>query len=239
MRWVGVTVAFLILPLEMAVAESAQSQSAPYHIVLSRNAVSAGEQVELKLLPPVAPGVHVIWQGAVGSGEPISSATYRAPYVVPAEAPPATVSVGISGAGTKTIVSTQIALLPSSVPGAEDCLGPGQSFSTTAATIVPEFTAMDELPQLIHGVTPIYPPSDRARGIRDTIPVRALVCKTGRVLDAYSPPAYRLGESQPVPHDPKLVEAAIAAVREYVFAPAMKSAQAVATWIEIPVLVGP
>jgi hypothetical protein len=219
-----------------AAAAPPSSDGSSYHIALSRSTVSAGEQVEMKLVPPVPPGVRVNWPVATGTTHLIYSAAYRAPYVIAAGSPPVNVSVGISGPGVKTIVSVEIVLLPSSVPGTEGCLGPDQSFSTTAGTIVPDFTFADELPQLVHSVAPDYPRSDLARRIEDTIPVVALLCRTGHVLDAYIPPSYaNPGDLQPIHHDPKMVEAAIAAVRQYVFTPAMKSGQAIATWITIPV----
>ncbi len=219
-----------------SMATAASPENGAYHIVLSRHAVRAGEQVEMRLLPPVPPGVRVWWPMVEGKTELIYSDVYRAPYVVPAGAPPAMVKVSISGPGVRTIVSTEIELLPSSVPGSDGCLGPGQSFSTTAAGIVPAYTAADELPQVVHAVPPDYPSRDRARGIEDTITVRALLCRTGHVLDAYAPPSYaNVSDLRPIQHDPKLVEAAIDAVRQYIFTPAMKSGQAIATWIEIPV----
>ena len=220
-----------------AVAGSSEHE-ATYHIVLARQAVRAGEQVEMKLLPPVPPGVRVMWPEAAGKTNLIYSAIYRAPYVILPGAPPVSISVGISGAGIRTSASTEITLLPSSMPGSEDCLGPGQSFSTTSGTIVPDYTFADELPELIHTVPPDYPRSAQARGIKDTIPVIALVCRTGHVLDAYSPPSYvNVGDLQPIQHDPKLVDAAIAAVRQYVFKPALKSGQAIAVWVTTPVRV--
>src|SRR5207247_5298721 len=127
----------------------APSNPEAYHIVLSRCAVGAGEQVEMRLLPPVPPGVRVSWPEASGRTELIYSAVYRAPYVIPVGTPPAKVGVGISGSGVRTIVSTEIELVPGSVPGAEGCLGPGQTFSTATGTIVPDNTPVDELPQLI------------------------------------------------------------------------------------------
>jgi hypothetical protein len=209
---------------------------APYHIALSRQALRAGEEVEMKLLPPVPAGVRVHWPEAAGKTNLIYSAIYRAPYVIPPGTPPVTITVGISGAGVRSSASTEITLLPSSVPGSEDCLGSGQSFSTTSGTIVPDYTFADELPELIHTVAPEYPRSAEARGVKDMVPVIALVCRTGHVLDAYSPPTYRNpGDLQPIEHDPKLVEVAIAAVRQYVFKPALKSGQAIAVWLTIPV----
>jgi len=209
---------------------------APYHIVLSRPALHAGEQVEMKLLPPVPAGVRVHWPEAAGKTNLIYSASYRAPYVIPPGTPPVTITVGISGAGVRSSASTEITLLPSSVPGSEDCLGPGQSFSTTSGTIAPEYTYADELPELIHRVDPVYPRSTEARGIEDTMVVHALVCRTGRVLDAYLPYSFaHVGDLKPIERDPKLVEAAIVAVRQYVFKPALKAGQAIAVWVGVSV----
>ncbi len=228
---------FLAAPTTSAVPPA--RDGAPYHIVFSRNAVSAGEQVEMKLLPPVPRGARVVWPEAMASTRLAYSATYRAPFVIPRGTPPVTVHAAISGLGFRTTVSAEIALLPSSVPGVEDCLGPGQTFSTTAGTIVPDYTPADELPQLLHSVPLDIPRSDIARGVEDHIPVVALLCRSGHVLDAYVPPSYvNVGDLQPIQHDPRLVEAAIAAVRQYVFSPAMKSGQPIATWITIPISVG-
>ncbi|MEO5618063.1 MAG: hypothetical protein ABIS67_09845, partial [Candidatus Eisenbacteria bacterium] len=98
-------------------------------------------------------------------------------------------SGGFSASGFRASATTEIELVPGSVAGTEDCLGPGQSYSTVTAGILPEYTPVDELIQLIHHVEPEYPRSASARGIEDTIPVRALVCRTGRVLDAHALPS--------------------------------------------------
>lgn len=238
MRWATILVLAIVVLLTASSSTAAPpiSDSGPHHIVFSRNAASAGEQVEMRLLPPVPPGVRVTWPVAAGTTRLIYSARYRAPYVIPAGTPPAVVSVGISGAEGRTTVSAEITLLPSSVPGAEDCLGPGQSFSTTAGTIVPDYMFADELPELIHSVPPDYPRSDVVREIEDTIPVSALVCRSGHVLDAVALDSYvKVGDLQPIPHDPKMVEAAVAAVRQYVFKPATVSGQPIATWVHVPV----
>src|SRR5262245_45093435 len=102
-----------------------------YHIVHSHKALSAGEQVEMKLLPPVPPGVRVSWRSATGKDQLTYYATYRAPYVIPPGTPPATVGVSLSGNGIRTTLSAEIELVPSSLADADSCLGPGQSFSTT------------------------------------------------------------------------------------------------------------
>src|SRR5580765_7618247 len=109
------TAALLLLAAFPAAAAPPNSDGA-YHIVLSRSSVSAGEQVEMRLVPPVPPGARVSWPVAVGSTQLIYAAVFRAPYVIPAGTPPAKVSVSISGPGVRSIVSTEIALVPSSVP---------------------------------------------------------------------------------------------------------------------------
>ena len=66
--------------------------------------------------------------------------------------------------------------------------------------------------------------------------VLVLVCRTGRVVDAYVPPSYLArGDEQPIERDPKLVEAALAAVRQYIFKPAMAGGQPFAAWVTVPV----
>jgi len=208
-----------------------------YHIVLPRRAVSAGEQVELRLVPPPPVGVRVHWSVASGATRIwLASAVYRAPYVIPVGTPPAKVNVSLSDPGVRTGATTEIELVPGSVPEAEDCLGPGQSFSTVLGDIVPEFAQVDVLPEVIRAVPPEYPKSALARGIEETIMVRALVCRTGRVLGAVALlSSARGGDEQPIPQDPKLVEAALATVRQYEFSPALASGQVIAVWIHVPV----
>jgi hypothetical protein len=209
---------------------AAPADGGAYHIVVPNRALGAGESVEFKLVPPPPAGVRVNYS--------MPNGVYRAPYVIPPGTPPAQVSASFSGAGVKGIATAEIALLPGSVPGAEDCLGPGQSYSTLAAGIVPEFVQLDQLPNLVHSVEPEYPRSAFARGIEDTIPIRVLVCRSGRVLDAWALPSFRgfpTPDAEPIEHDPKLVEAALAAVRQYVFSPGIVGGNAVAVHVETQV----
>ena len=144
-----------------------------------------------------------------------------------------------STAGHRVSAETEIELVPGAVAGAADCLGPGQSFSSLHGHIVPNFTRADVLPVVIHAVEPDYPKSAAARGIEDGLPVAALVCRSGAVLDAYVAPSYRAADGELVVHDPKLVEAALAAVRQYVFSPALVSGEPIAVWVTVPVRFGP
>jgi outer membrane biosynthesis protein TonB len=87
-------------------------------------------------------------------------------------------------------------------------------------------------------VEPEYPRSAFARGIEDTIPIRVLVCRSGRVLDAWALPSFRgfpTPDAEPIEYDPKLVEAALAAVRQYVFSPGIVGGNAVAVHVETQV----
>lgn len=237
-------VAFFILSLSCSpfldapgTAAAAPATSGAYHVVLSKRAVAAGETVEFRLAPPPPEGVRLVFSIASAPGGTVAwGGLYRAPYVIPPGTPPAQVSAGFTGGGTRFAATAEIELLPGSVPGAEDCLGPGQSYSTVAAGIEPGYTYLDELPELIHRVEPEYPRSAFVRGIEDTIPMKALVCRSGRVLDAFAVPSFvNIGDPQPIERDPKLVEAAIAAVRQYVFKPGTAAGQAYAVWVGVSV----
>jgi hypothetical protein len=56
------------------------------------------------------------------------------------------------------------------------------------------------------------------------------------VLDAYALPRFRsLNDPQPIEDDPKLVDAAIDAVKQYLFQPATSDGQPVAVWVGVRV----
>jgi hypothetical protein len=211
------------------------TESGTYHIVLPRRALAAGGWVALRLAPPPPKGVRVNFGTLIGTmGIGFVDGIYRAPYVIPPGTPPVTVTGSFSRAGIRASATAEIELRAGSVPGAEDCLGPGQSFSTILGDIEPRYTQLDELPQLIQSVEPVYPRG--AHGIEETIVIRALLCRTGRVLDAYALPTYLSpGDDQPVERDPRLVKAAIDAVRQYVFSPGKVAGQPVATWFHTAV----
>ena len=133
--------------------------------------------------------------------------------------------------GKEVSTVTEVELKPGSMPGAADCLGPGQSFSSVAGVYL-DYVFVDEFPELIHRVAPDYPRSALARGFEQVIVVQTLVCKSGNVLDAQALPVRR---DPPEENDPKLVEAAVAAVRQYVFRPASVNGQAVAVVVHVSV----
>lgn len=227
-----VVVLLLLFALPAAHAAPALERS-PYHLVFVHRPASAGEHVELTLEPPVPPGYRIVWSRGILSSGP--KAVWRAPYVIAPGSGPITVGAGVTGPGGRTSISDVIPVVPGSVPGAEDCLAPGQRFSSEWGTIEPDYVPVDELPEVLHRVEPEYPPSARARGLADVIPVSMLVCRTGRVLDAYALTASRYADPAPPPHDPALIEAALAACRQWIFQPALSGGQPYAVWVSAPV----
>ncbi len=129
-----------------------------------------------------------------------------------------------SDAGTlETLAEETLRLAEGSVPGAESCLGPGQKWSDGGRDF-DQTLSTDDIGELLVRVEPQYPASARARGITGTVPVLALVCRTGRVLDARVP--------QMDPAQPELAplhEAALEAARQCVFRAPTISGQPVAS----------
>jgi protein TonB len=82
---------------------------------------------------------------------------------------------------------------------------------------------VDELPEVLTKVEPV-PPADFSG--EATVIVQALVDTEGRVRDA------RVVKSVPA-----LDQAAVAAVRQWVFQPAKRQGQPVATWVACPLVI--
>ena len=215
----------------------ASSASVAYEIVLSRPAAAAGDHIEMTLSPPAPRGIRVKWfVGSGASGLGLDQPVYRAPYRILPGAPPVTVSAAFTSGGANTLVTAEIELVPGFLP-AEDCLGPGQEFSSVIGDIEPNYSQFDELPKILERVEPQLARGAGRRGVRDTIPVRALVCRSGRVLDAVVPPIYRdPQDARPIQRDARLVEAAVAAVRQFVFKPAEVAGQPIAFWVNVPIV---
>src|SRR2546426_717764 len=138
---------------------AAPSPSTEYHIVLPRRAITAGERITLRLAPPPPTGVRLLWwvqEETAGTGlQPYG--VYTAPYIIPAGTPSAKVTAALTGSGIKKSVQTEIQLVPGSLPGAEDCLGPGQVFSTVTVGFDSGITLPSSPVGLIHRVDPDYP----------------------------------------------------------------------------------
>jgi len=87
-----------------------------------------------------------------------------------------------------------------------------------------EYVYVEELPEAVTRVAPQYPDIAREAGVDGTVLVQALVGKDGKVHDV------RVQKSIPM-----LDAAAIAAVKAWVFKPALSNNKPVAVWVAVPV----
>ncbi len=87
-----------------------------------------------------------------------------------------------------------------------------------------EYVYVEELPEAITKVPPVYPDIAREANVDGTVVVQALVGKDGHVKDT------RVVKSVQM-----LDDAAIAAVKQWVFKPALSNNKPVAVWVAVPV----
>jgi protein TonB len=87
-----------------------------------------------------------------------------------------------------------------------------------------EYVYVEELPEAVTRVAPTYPDIAREAGVDGTVLVQALVGKDGKVKDT------RVQKSIPM-----LDGAAVAAVKQWVFKPALSNNKPVAVWVAVPV----
>lgn len=87
-----------------------------------------------------------------------------------------------------------------------------------------EYVYVEELPEAITKSTPAYPDIAREAGVDGTVMVQALVGKDGKVHD-----------TKVVKSIPMLDQAAVAAVKQWVFKPALSNNKPVAVWVAVPV----
>ena len=87
-----------------------------------------------------------------------------------------------------------------------------------------EYVFVEELPEAVTRVQPVYPDVARDANVDGTVLVQALVGKDGRVKDT------RIVRSVPM-----LDAAAVAAVQLWVFKPALSNNRPVAVWVAVPV----
>jgi len=100
---------------------------------------------------------------------------------------------------------------------------PGEPRPDSDALPTPDdYVYVEELPEAITKVPPSYP--DVGRDVQGTVLVQALVGTDGRVKD-----------TKVLKSVPMLDEAAMAAVRQWVFKPAMAKGRPVAVWVAVPV----
>lgn len=88
-------------------------------------------------------------------------------------------------------------------------------------------TEVDVRPKVLRQVAPLYPASAERAGTEDVVVVKVLVGPDGQVADVQI-----LRGSQ---KNPAFDIAAMAAVRQWVFAPARKGGQPVASWYNVGV----
>jgi len=148
--------------------------------------------------------------------------------VAPAAAPPAAaIPVPVPDAQApeeQTIMSQEE--IATSTPGVAET-GEGQMVVAPPEDGLPAFgdyVYVEELPEPITRVNPVYPDLAREAGVDGTVNVQALVGKDGRVKDV------RVVKSIPM-----LDDAAKSAVRQWVFKPALSNNKPVAVWVGVPV----
>jgi len=87
-----------------------------------------------------------------------------------------------------------------------------------------DYVQVEEMPEAIHKVPPVYPPAARAAGVAGTVIVTALVARDGTVRET------RITQSVPM-----LDAAATDAVKQWRFQPAKLGGVPVAVWVAVPV----
>jgi protein TonB len=150
--------------------------------------------------------------------------------VAPAAAPPAAaVPVPVPDAEAppeQTIMSQEE--ISTSAGAVTEGTGEAQIVVTQAAEDeVPklgEYVYVEELPEPITKVNPEYPDIARDAGVEGTVLVQALVGKDGRVM-----------KTQVTKGVPMLNDAAEAAVKRWVFKPALSNNKPVVVWVAVPI----
>ena len=216
-----------IVPL--APAATADPSPASYHIVAHGRPVHAGDHVALRILPAPPPGVLQAIAVTTAGGRTTSLVgPYRAPYVIPVGSAPVEVTAILAGEGWQREAKARLDLVPGALSGTDDCLGEGQAFVAEYGDITGSAGDLSDMPRILRTAVPVAPAG--GRDFAGTVIVRTLVCRSGQVLDAYVPPAYRDPRGASIGRDPALVAAAIAAARRHVFGRGRAAA-----WFELPI----
>lgn len=246
MKTILASIASLIIVLA---SDSAHAATRPTkHQIVAPSAIAPGQRVGLQLVPPV-PGIggapaprtaapasrmpefRYAWQVVSGPGSVSLEGIYAAPYIVEPNDSVAVIEVLGKNpkGGLDTLAVSELKLLPGVYPGADSCLGSGQTYEEDGL----EFGELDDLPEAITTVPAEYPPAARARKIEGTLIVRTIVCRSGQVLDGYAvwPPGA-------VP-DPILEGAALDAAGQFVFKPGTKAGRPMAAIVDIPFVFKP
>jgi hypothetical protein len=241
MRGRGVLLGVVFATLPIAAPTGGAPALQAYHVVCARQALTAGEQVEVRLEPAPPPGTSIYWRNAKQIGmSPVSPvaarAVFTAPFVIPAGTPPAEIRVDLSGVQTGRVGFVgRIDLVPSAVPGSSDCLAPGQTYSKDFGTIGPGYRLESVT---VHMSEPEYPKSAVSRGLTDVVPLSVLLCLDGRVLVAYPATSYG-DDGLPIEHEAMLTDAAVTVARSRTFTPLVSDGAPIARWIQVQVAFRP
>jgi TonB family protein len=175
----------------------------------SKARVLAGGTVAFRFEPE---SVKALAWRVVGPGSVTAAGLYAAPYIISTRTPTARVVATYAGDSDVRFTEADLDLVPGLFPGSQDCLGEGQSWSTTARGL--DYVPVDRLPVATSWVAPEYPKWAEARGLQGSLVVNALLCRSGRVLDAW---VTWPESATPVP---ELEELALVAARKWSFTPA-------------------
>ena len=154
------------------------------------------------------------------------SGLYQAPFVVSPPGASAVVRATRDPGDALLTSEATVEVRPGVYPGADDCLAQDQSWSASGTDL--DYVFVDELPEAIIHPPPDYPPSVRARGLKGSLVVNVIVCRSGRVLDAHA----QWGQGA----DPvrELEDLAVTAAKQWIFSPAKVAGQPVAVKVAIP-----
>lgn len=151
----------------------------------------------------------------VAIAQPVAPPTVGVAVPVPdAEAPP-----------EQTIASQEE--IAAVTPGVEATGGDNIVVAPPAEDELPkygEYVYVEELPEAVTRTQPVYPELARSAGVDGTVLVQALVGKDGKVKDV-----------KVVKGNDMLNDAAVTAVRQWVFKPALSNNKPVAVWVAVPV----
>lgn len=202
----------------------------PHHIVIPSRTIEPGEIVRLHLSPPAAGDPRrIAWSVVTGSGS-VSPEQFAAPFVVTQDL--TTVLLRVvrkdDAGALETLAEETLRVREGAVPGAEACLGPGQTWSKGGRDF-DQGLASDDLASVLVPAQPEYPANARARGVEGVVTVHTLVCRTGRVLHAWIPVSI-----PPHPELELLHDAALEAARRIVWRPPTISGQPIAFLASVP-----
>lgn len=183
-------------------------------IVPSTSVVMQGKRAEFEFYPRSQGTRWAILSGPF-TGSISSNGVFRAPLTLPAER-----LITIEASNETQRAQATVVVQPGPVEPA-DCLAPGQPDPRAPGN---PYIQIDELPEAVVRVAPIYPDAAREAGVQGTVTVRVLVCACGEI-----------SEVQVAQSIAMLDQAAIDAVSQWFFKPAQHGGEAVAVWVHIPV----